>query len=84
MITIPSFMWQICWKIKNFFHNVTTLIQFLFINVGYEILENLGECQRSSLFLRGCSYGGELARLGRLARLGEILPSLQNYRKVCC
>ena len=52
MTTIPSFMWQIGWKIKIFFHNVITLIQFLFINVGYKILENLGECQHSFLFLR--------------------------------
>ena len=27
--------------------------------------------------LRGCSYEGELARLGRFARLGEISPSLK-------
>ena len=28
--------------------------------------------------LKGCSYGGELARLGRLARLGETSPSLKK------
>ena len=33
------------------------------------------------LGLRGCSYGGELARLGGLARLGEISPSLKNSYK---
>ena len=27
------------------------------------------------MIIRGCSYGGELARLGGLARLGEISPS---------
>ena len=32
-------------------------------------------------YLRGYSYGGELARLGRLARLGEISPSLRNSYK---
>ena len=31
--------------------------------------------------VRGCSYGSELAWLGRLARLGEISPSLRNYYK---
>ena len=31
--------------------------------------------------LRGCSYGGELARLGGPARLGEISPSLRNSYK---
>ena len=35
--------------------------------------------------IRSCSYGGELARLGRLARLGEISPSLRNsYKNVMC
>ena len=28
--------------------------------------------------LKGCSYGGELAQLGELARLDEISPSLRN------
>ena len=28
---------------------------------------------------RGCSYGGELARLGGLARLGEITFSSRSY-----
>ena len=28
--------------------------------------------------LRDCSYGGQLARLGGLARLGEISPSLKS------
>ena len=28
---------------------------------------------------RGCSYGGELARLGRLARLGEIIFIARSY-----
>ena len=31
--------------------------------------------------LRGCSYGGELARLGGLGRLSEISPSLRNSNK---
>ena len=35
----------------------------------------------SRLFLRGCSYGDELARLGGLACLGEISPSLRNSSK---
>ena len=30
----------------------------------------------SKTLLRGSSYGGELARLGGLARQGEITPSL--------
>ena len=30
------------------------------------------------LQLRGCLHGGELARLGRLARLGEISPSFRG------
>ena len=35
--------------------------------------------------LRGCSYGGELARLGRLAHLGEISTSLRNsYKNIIC
>ena len=29
-------------------------------------------------YFRGFSYGGELARLGGLARLGEISPSLKK------
>ena len=34
--------------------------------------------------VRGCSYGGELTRLGGLVRLGEISPSLKNsYKKMC-
>ena len=34
---------------------------------------------------RGCSYGGELARLGGLARLGEISPFLRNsYKNIMC
>ena len=36
-------------------------------------------------WLRGCSYGGELVRLGGLARLSEISPSLRNsYRNIMC
>ena len=31
--------------------------------------------------LTSCLYGGELARLGGLAHLGEILPSLRNSFK---
>ena len=35
--------------------------------------------------LRGCSYGGELARLAGLARLSEISPSLRNsYKNIMC
>ena len=35
--------------------------------------------------LRGCSYGGELTRLGGLVRLGEISPSLRNsYKNIAC
>ena len=35
--------------------------------------------------LRGCSYGGELARLDELARLSEISPSLRNsYKSIMC
>ena len=35
--------------------------------------------------LTGCSYGGELARLGGLARLSEISPSLRNsYKNIMC
>ena len=35
--------------------------------------------------LRGCLYGGELAWLGGLALLGEILPSLRNsYKNIMC
>ena len=35
--------------------------------------------------LRGCSYGGELARLGGLARLSEISPSLRkSYKNIMC
>ena len=30
---------------------------------------------------RGCSYGGELARLGGMAHLGEISSSLRNSYK---
>ena len=29
--------------------------------------------------LRDCSYGGELARLGRLARLGEMIFIPRSY-----
>ena len=33
---------------------------------------------------RGWSYRGEMARLGGLAHLGEISPSLRNsYKNVC-
>ena len=36
-------------------------------------------------YLRGCSYGGELARLSELAHLGEISPSLRNsYKNIMC
>ena len=35
--------------------------------------------------LRGYSYGGELARLGGLAHLSEISPSLRNsYKNIMC
>ena len=35
--------------------------------------------------LRDCSYGGELARLGGMAHLGEIPPSLRNsYKNIMC
>ena len=35
--------------------------------------------------VRGCSYGGELARLIGLACLGEISPSLRNsYKNIMC
>ena len=35
--------------------------------------------------LRSCSYGGELARLGRLAHLGKISLSLRNsYKNIMC
>ena len=35
--------------------------------------------------LRGCSYGGELARLGGLVRLSEISHSLRNsYKNIMC
>ena len=35
--------------------------------------------------IRGCSYGGELARLGGLTRLGEISPTLRNsYKYIMC
>ena len=37
--------------------------------------------ERHRIFLRGCSYGGELARLGGLARVSEISPSLRNFYK---
>ena len=30
-------------------------------------------------YFRGCSYGGELARLGGLARLGEIIFIPRSY-----
>ena len=33
------------------------------------------------VFLRGCSYGGELVQLGGLAHLGEISPPLRNSNK---
>ena len=36
-------------------------------------------------YVRGCSYGGELARLSGLAHLGEISPSLRNsYKNMMC
>ena len=31
--------------------------------------------------VRGCSYGGELVRLGGLTHLGKISPSLRNSYK---
>ena len=40
---------------------------------------------KKTSFFRGCSYGRELARLGGLARLGEIPPSLRNsYKNIMC
>ena len=33
-------------------------------------------------FTRSYSYGCELARLGGLAHLGEISPSLRNFFKI--
>ena len=36
-----------------------------------------------SYFLGGCTYGGELAWLGGLARLCEISPSLGTLIKIC-
>ena len=49
-----------------------------------EFAQNLDKMLYFSSF-RGCSYGGELARLGGLARLGEISPSLRNaYKNIMC
>ena len=36
---------------------------------------------KEKISIMGCSYEGELARLGGLARLGEISPSLRNSYK---
>ena len=36
------------------------------------------------LLFRGCSYGGQLVRLGGLFHLGEISPSFRNsYKNMC-
>ena len=44
----------------------------------------LSDCSKNYSYgkVKGCSYGGELARLGWLAHLVEILSSLRNsYKK---
>ena len=49
-----------------------------------EFAQNLDKMLYFSSF-RGCSYGGELARLGGLARLGEISHFLRNsYKNTMC
>ena len=37
------------------------------------------EATRAEIALRGCSYGGELARLGGLAHLGEMIFIPRSY-----
>ena len=37
-----------------------------------------------SFFHNGSLYGGELSRLGGLANLGEISPSLRNSYEIMC
>ena len=49
-----------------------------------EFAQNLDKMLYFSSF-RGCSYGGELARLGGLARLGETSHFLRNsYKNTMC
>ena len=48
-------------------------------------MKKVRSSQAAILLLRGCSYGGELARLGGLACLSEILPFLSNcYKNIMC
>ena len=58
------------------------------LNSGENFKLNMSRgCTRLNWFrgLRGCSYGGELAQLGGLARLSEISPSLRNsYKNIMC
>ena len=46
-------------------------------NVPYQKKRNY----KKETSIRGCSYGGELAKLGGLGHLGEISPSLRNSYK---
>ena len=58
---------SLCSDEKSFLTKIKSILLLSFLAV-----KNSG---RIEVFLRGCSYGGELARLGGLARLVEISPS---------
>ena len=66
-----------------------TILIYLFVKQSVKQLSNYCYQYQTMLMasehLRGCSYGGELARLGGLARLGEISPTLRNsYKYIMC
>ena len=67
----------------SFFNELNLLISITFciVTVTFTSLA----VREFRTILRGCSYGGELARLGGLARLVEISPSLRNsYKNIMC
>ena len=75
------------WLVKSWFVDCqVTCIRSWYRFTKYTASRN----SRSEVFckksvFRGCSYGAELARLGGLARLSEILPSLRNsYKNIKC
>ena len=67
----------------------------LFLMVAHIVQNLCSHIQRRIIIFRGCSCGGELARLSGLARLGEVifvpcshrifyLRSIKNFLKPLC
>ena len=63
---------------NKFCEEKTEVVKYYFLKAICILIEKL-------LFIRGCSYGGELVRLGGLTRLSEISPFLRNsYENIMC